>query len=340
MLDEAECRRAFDNRDRSADGRFLAGVITTGIYCRPSCPARRPRPENVRFYADAQGARAAGLRPCLRCRPDEADAAMAGIARAIAHVESAEELPRLETLAAVAGLSPHYFHRRFKEATGVTPAAYVRQLRSCRAKRALKGSRNVTDAIFDAGYNAASRFYDEAAGRLGMTPSAWRKGGAGVTIRHAVADTSLGPMLVAATDKGICRLAFDEGEVELRAYFPNAALEQGGADFDALVAQAIEAVEAPAQVADLPVDVRGTAFQEAVWQALRAIPAGETRTYAQVAAAAGRPEAVRAAGSACGANPVAVLVPCHRVLRTGGGLGGYAYGLHRKQALLKREEPD
>ena len=340
MLNEQQCREAFENRDRAADGRFYVGVVTTGIYCRPSCPARRPRPENVRFYADADAARAAGLRACLRCRPDSADAAEAGIAKAIAYIELAEAPPRLDALAAIAGLSAHYFHRRFKAATGVTPAAYVRQLRSSRAGRALKRSRNVTDAIFDAGYNAASRFYDEAAGRLGMTPSAWRKGGAGVAIRHAVVDTSLGQMLVAATDKGICRLAFDEGEAELRVQFPNAELARGGADFEEMVAKAVAAVEAPALMPNLPLDVRGTAFQEAVWQALRAIPVGETRSYAELAAAVGRPGAIRAAGSACGANPVAVLVPCHRVLRTGGGLGGYAYGLHRKQALLKREKPD
>lgn len=337
MLNERQCREAFENRDRAADGLFFVGVVTTGIYCRPSCPARRPKPENVRFYADAGAARAAGLRACLRCRPDSTDAAQAGIARAIAYITSAEETPKLNELAAVAGLSPYYFHRRFKDTTGVTPAAYVRQLRSGRAKRALERSRNVTDAIFDAGYNAASRFYAEADARLGMTPSAWRQGGRGVTIRHAVVGTSLGPMLVAATEKGICRLAFDEGEAELRAFFPNAALEKGGAEFDALVTQAIAAVETPARMPHLPVDVRGTAFQEAVWQALRAIPVGETRSYAELAAAVGRPGAVRAAGSACGANPVAVLVPCHRVLRTGGGLGGYAYGLQRKQALLDRE---
>ncbi len=337
MIDQAACREAFENRDRSADGRFVVGVVTTGIYCRPSCPARRPRPENVRFYADNASARADGLRACLRCRPDDVDAIEAGIRKAIALIELAETPPRLDSVATAAGFSPHYFHRRFREATGVTPAAYARQVRARRAKAALAANGSVTEAIFDAGYGASSRFYAEADDRLGMQPSAWRRGGEGVTICHAIAKTSLGPLLVAATDKGICRMSFEEDEQELRTHFPNARFDKGDEDFHALVQRAVEAVEAPGRMENLPLDVKGTAFQEAVWQVLCRIPAGETRSYAQLAEAVGRPKAVRAAGSACGANPVAVLVPCHRAQRTDGSLGGYAYGLERKQELLKRE---
>lgn len=340
MLDESYCMTAFESRDRTADGRFVVGVVTTGIYCRPSCPARRPRPENVRFYADCASARDAGLRACKRCRPDIADPVHAGIGKAIRLIESAETPPRLESLAAAAGFSPHYFHRRFREATGVTPAAYARQHRAARLKTALKKEARVIDAIFDAGYNAASRFYAEAGSRLGMSPSVWQNGGQGMEIRYAVTGTSLGPMLVAATGKGICRLAFDEGEAELRAYFPKAVLREGDKDFQALVQQAVGQVEAPGRLENLPLDVQGTAFQEAVWQALRDIPAGQTRTYTELAKSVGRPKAIRAAGSACGANPVAVLIPCHRALRTDGSLGGYAYGLDRKKTLLKRETLD
>ena len=340
MLDERRRRAAFEARDRSADGLFLAGVMTTGIYCRPSCPARRPRPENVRFYADAESARADGLRACLRCRPDDEDSTRAGIARAIALIESAESPPGLERLAAEAGLSPRYFHRRFREATGVSPAAFARQRRTARAQKALSLGKPVTDAIYDAGYAAPSRFYAEAEARLGMEPSAWRNGGRGVTIRYGITATSLGPLLVAATMKGICRLSFDEDAEALRARFPHAAIEPGGEDFQDLLRRTAASVEKPDRPVDLPLDVRGTAFQEAVWQALTRIPPGETRSYAQLALAVGKPGAVRAAGSACGANPVAVLIPCHRAQRSDGSLGGYAYGLERKRMLLKLERKD
>lgn len=337
MLDENLCRMAFEARNREADGRFVAGVMTTGIYCRPSCPARRPRPENVRFYSDAASARADGLRACLRCKPDEADAVETGIARAVALIDSADAPPPLAVLAEAAGLSSYYFHRRFREIMGITPAAYARQRRAARVQAALSDGGRVTDAVYDAGYTAPGRFYAEAGKRLGMKPSVWRQGGKGQVIRFAVAATGLGPLLIAATDKGICRLAFDEGEADLRSHFPAAELQQGDAAFDALVAQAVALVESPGLQMNLPLDVRGTAFQEAVWQALTRIPAGETRTYAELASAVGRPRAVRAVGSACGANPVAVVIPCHRAKRTDGGLGGYAYGVERKQKLLDRE---
>jgi AraC family transcriptional regulator of adaptative response/methylated-DNA-[protein]-cysteine methyltransferase len=332
-----EAWAAFERRDRSWDGRLVGGVRTTGIYCRPSCPARRPKRENVEFFATTASARAAGYRACLRCLPDDVSREDAALGKAFRLLASAEEAPSLDALAAAAGYSPHHFHRLFKRATGVTPAAYSRNLRSRRAEAALAGNARITDAIYDAGYSGPARFYADAGKRLGMTPSAWRDGGRGETISWATAQTDLGTMLVAATAKGICRLSFDEDETALRRRFPNAAIAHGGAQMAALVARTVAAVNAPEKPHDLPLDVHGTAFQEAVWGELQRIPAGETRTYAQIAAAVGRPAAVRAAGSANGANNVAVLIPCHRVIRTDGSPGGYAYGLERKARLLARE---
>ncbi|MBV9882494.1 MAG: bifunctional DNA-binding transcriptional regulator/O6-methylguanine-DNA methyltransferase Ada [Sphingomonadaceae bacterium] len=329
--------RAVKARDRGMDGRFVTGVLTTGIYCRPSCAARHPRRENVRFFATGAEALMAGLRPCLRCKPDEVGRDAAAVEKALALLAAAEEAPALEEIAAAAGYSPHHFHRIFKRATGVTPAAYYRSLRAKRAQTALADNERITDAIYDAGYSGPARFYADAGRRLGMTPSAWRDGGRGETIRWATAETDLGTMLIAATAKGICRLSFDEDEAALRRRFPNAAIEHGGGDMAALVRRTVAAVNAPERPHDLPLDVQGTAFQEAVWRELQRIPAGETRTYAQIAAAVGRPAAIRAAGSANGANNVAVLIPCHRVIRTDGSAGGYAYGLERKRRLLERE---
>lgn len=336
-IDSQSAWDAFAARDRSADGSFVVAVRTTGIYCKPSCPARHPRRENVTFYADPPSARAAGYRACLRCRPDEEGRDRVAVARAIALVEAAEEAPRLEELAATVGYAPHHFHRLFKRATGVTPAAYVRALKSQRAAVALSDGATITQAIYEAGYSAPSRFYAHGAPRLGMAPSAWARGGAGVTIRWAIAPTSLGSMLVAATDRGICRIAFDEDDHALRARFPAADIVPGGEPLAALATQVVAIVESPGRDHSLPLDVRGTAFQEAVWQALRTIPPGETRSYAQLAALAGRPGAVRAAGTACGANHVPVLIPCHRVTKSNGSTGGYAYGPERKRMLLDRE---
>lgn len=324
-------------RDRTMDGRFVTGVFSTGIYCRPSCAARHPRRENVRFFATGAEARLAGLRACKRCAPDDVNREEVALEKAYAVLREAEEAPSLDELADAAGYSPHHFHRLFKRATGVTPAAYYRSLRARRAETALAENERITDAIYDAGYSGPARFYADAKGRLGMTPSAWRDGGRGETIRWATAETALGTMLVAATDKGICRLSFDEGEDELRRRFPNAAIAPGDAAMAELVRRTVAAVNAPEKPHDLPLDVRGTAFQEAVWRELMRIPAGETRTYSQIAAAVGRPKAVRAAGTANGDNAVAVLIPCHRVIRTDGTLGGYAYGLERKARLLERE---
>jgi AraC family transcriptional regulator of adaptative response/methylated-DNA-[protein]-cysteine methyltransferase len=324
-------------RDRGADGRFVTGVLTTGIYCRPSCAARHPRRENVRFFRDCADAAAAGLRACLRCRPDEVSREAAALARAVRMLEEADEAPPLERLAEAAGYSPFHFHRLFKRATGVTPAAYARAKRASKMREKLDSEERVTDAIYDAGFSGPGRFYAEAKARLGMTPTAWRDGGRGETIRWALAETSLGPMLVAATEKGICRLSFDEGEAELRARFPHARVEEGGAAMAQLVEQTVAAVEAPERPHGLPLDVRGTAFQEAVWRELSRVPPGESVSYAALAAKAGKPGAARAAGTACGANSVAILIPCHRARRGDGSPGGYAWGLERKAKLICRE---
>lgn len=324
-------------RDRRADGTFVTGVLTTGIYCRPSCAARHPKRENVRFFPSGEGARAIGLRACLRCKPDDVPREAEALERAFKMLERAEAPPALADLAEAAGYSPHHFHRIFKRATGVTPAEYARGQRGGKMADSLEKNGRVTDAIYDAGYSGPGRFYADAKGRLGMTPSVWRDGGRGETIRWAEADTFLGRMLVAATAKGICRLSFDEDEAELRRRFPNAEIERGGEEMADLLLRTVAAVNAPEKPHDLPLDVQGTAFQQAVWRELSRIPPGETLSYAALAAKAGNPNASRAAGSACGANNVAVLIPCHRAKRGDGSLGGFAYGLERKTALLERE---
>lgn len=328
---------AVQRRDRSFDGRFVTGVMSTHIYCRPSCAARHPARSNVRFFASGAEAQAAGLRPCKRCLPDDVARDEAAVIAAIEEIQKAEDAPSLAMLARITGYSPTHFQRVFKRAIGLSPAAYARALRQERARDALTAGNYVTDAIYDAGYSSASRFYEELKGRLGMTASDWRNGGQGRVIYWAVVGTSLGAMLVAATDKGVCCLSFNEGEAELRARFPNAELVPSGEDFRALFDRVIAAVEQPGTGADIPLDVKGTAFQQRVWQELRNIPAGETRSYGELAAALGKPAASRAVGGANGANNIAVLIPCHRVIAADGTLGGYAYGLQIKAELLKRE---
>ncbi|PZT91236.1 MAG: bifunctional transcriptional activator/DNA repair enzyme protein Ada [Citromicrobium sp.] len=338
MIDETTAWNAVQRRDRSFDGRFVTGVLTTGIYCRPSCAARHPARGNVRFFASGAEARASGLRPCKRCLPDDVARDEAAVMAAIDEIRNAEDAPTLSALAAITDYSPTHFQRVFKRATGLSPAAYARALREERARDALSEGDNVTGAIYEAGYGSASRFYDEMKDKLGMTASAWVNGGEGTQIHWTVVETSLGRMLVAATEKGVCRLSFGEGVDALRARFPKAELVEGGEAFERLLAEVVASVEAPGAGFDhIPIDVKGTAFQEACWKALREIPPGETRTYAEIAAAAGNPRAVRAAGSANARNNVAVLIPCHRVVRTGGDLGGYAYGQDIKRELLARE---
>ena len=337
MIDSNTAWTAFEARDRSRDGEFVGAVKTTGIYCKPSCPARHPKREHVEYFTCGEQARAAGYRACLRCRPDEVGRDREAVAKAVWMIEAAEEPLLLAELAAAVGYAPHHFQRLFTRDLGVSPAAYARALRAQRTERSLEGDVSVTEAIYDSGYAAPSRFYADAGARLGMTPSAWRDGGRGATIRWAVSHSPLGPMLVAATAKGICRLSFDEGEEALVTRFPNATIIADDGTIADLVEGALRAVRYPQAMPDLPLDVAGTAFQQAVWQELRRIPPGETRSYAAIAAAVGKSGAVRAAGSANGANPVSVLIPCHRVVRSDGSLGGYAYGLDRKQQLLDAE---
>lgn len=334
--DEARWRIALA-KDRRFDGMFVTGVHSTGIYCRPSCPARPPRRENVRFYATSNEAENAGLRPCLRCRPNDVSRDEAAVTKAIALLQASDDMLSLDRLAAQTGYSPSHFQRLFKRSVGLSPAAYSRALKMERAADALSAGGRVTDAVYQAGFGAPSRFYEASEGRLGMTPSAWRDGGRHTTIRWAIVSTTLGSMLVAATQKGVCRIAFGESRDDLARRFPNAELIEGGEDFSDLLEHVVAAVEMPGDSNHIPVDVQGTAFQEAVWRELRRIPPGETRSYAEIAAAVGKPGAVRAAGSANGANHVSVLIPCHRVIRSDGSPGGYAWGLDIKRELLARE---
>ncbi|MDQ3478261.1 MAG: methylated-DNA--[protein]-cysteine S-methyltransferase [Pseudomonadota bacterium] len=337
MISDVAAWQAFEQRDRSFDGRVIGAVTSTGIYCKPSCPARRPRRENVEFFTDAAAALAAGYRPCLRCKPDEVGRDREAVARAVELIEQAEEPPGLAALAATVGYAPHHFQRLFTRDIGVSPAAYARALRARRAERGLQESESVTKAIYGAGYAAPSRFYADAKERLGMAPSAWRDGGRGHVIRFVIVDSDLGRLLIAATDKGICRLTFGEDESTLRRRFLNADIRADDGTIAPWVEAALSAIRTPSQAAEVPLDVRGTAFQEAVWRELRKIPLGQTRSYADIAAAVGVPGAVRAVGTANGSNPVSVLVPCHRVIRSDGSLGGYGGGLDNKKKLLEAE---
>jgi len=336
-LDPETAWAAFMRRDRRWDGRIIGAVHTTGIYCKPSCPARRPKRENVTFYSSCEEARAAGFRACMRCKPDEVGRDREAVAQAVKLIERAEETPTLAELSAAVGYAPHHFQRLFKRDLGISPAEYARGLRNQRTQSALKANGRVTDAVYEAGYSGPSSFYSDAKERLGMTPSAWRDGGRGETIRWTHFDSPLGQMLIAATTKGICRLTFDDSEQSLRRLFPNATVVEDAGGLKALVEGALTAIERPLAAQELPIDVAGTAFQEAVWRELRKIPLGETRSYADIAAAIGQPKAVRAVGTANGDNHVAVLIPCHRVIRSDGSLGGYAGGLDRKRKLLIAE---
>ena len=336
-LDPDTAWAAFMRRDRSWDGRVIGAVSTTGVYCKPSCPARRPRRENVTFFATSEEAREAGYRSCLRCKPDEVGRDRESVAQAVKLIEAAEEPMTLNEVAEAVGYAPHHFQRIFKRDLGVSPAEYARALRNRRTEAALKANGRVTDAVYDAGYSGPSSFYSDAKERLGMTPSAWRDGGRGETIRWTHFDSPLGQMLIAATGKGICRLTFDDSVESLQRLFPKATIVKDEGGLKELVEGALVAIEKPLAAPDLPIDVAGTAFQEAVWRELRKIPAGETRSYADIAAAIGAPKAVRAVGSANGDNHVCVLIPCHRVIRSDGTLGGYGGGIERKKKLLEAE---
>jgi AraC family transcriptional regulator, regulatory protein of adaptative response / methylated-DNA-[protein]-cysteine methyltransferase len=341
---DAERWAAVVRRDRQADGRFYFAVETTGIYCRPSCPARRPRRQHVQFHATCAAAEQAGFRPCQRCRPqDPALAAQYAVAveQACRLMEHAETVPRLEQLAAAVGMSRYHFHRVFTALTGITPKAYAAAHRAQRMREELSRTATVTDAIYDAGFHSNGRFYATSSEVLGMTPTTFRSGGAGEAIRFAVGACSLGSILVAATAKGVCAILLgDDPEAlvhQLQDRFPQARLVGGDNDFAQLVATVVGFVEAPGLGLDLPLDVRGTAFQQRVWQALRAIPAGATASYTDIAQRLGAPNAVRAVAQACAANVLAVAIPCHRVVRHDGTLSGYQWGVERKRALLDRE---
>jgi AraC family transcriptional regulator, regulatory protein of adaptative response / methylated-DNA-[protein]-cysteine methyltransferase len=336
--------QAVKRRDPAFDGKFLFAVRTTGVYCRPSCASRPAKRENVSFFPTGAEAEKAGYRACKRCRPDKLgapDPQVQAVKRACERIETAEEAPKLAELAATAGLSPYHFHRVFKAITGVTPKAYAAETRARRAADKLRTAGTVTEAIYDAGFNSSSRFYEKTAARLGMTPGTVRRGGAGAVIRFAVGEASLGAVLVAATDKGVCAITLgDDPDVlvrDLQDRFPRAELKGGDAEFERMVAEVVGLVEAPGQRLDLPLDIRGTAFQQRVWAALRAIPAGKTATYKEIARAIGQPKAVRAVAQACGANPLAIAIPCHRVVRADGDLSGYRWGVERKRKLIDRE---
>ncbi len=332
-------------KEAEADDHFRFAVTTTGVFCRPTCPARAPNRENVVFYATSQEAQEAGFRACRRCDPTgpgRTAQQVAKITAACRAICEAEEAPPLKELAASVGMSPFYFHRIFKQITGLTPKAYASAQRAEKVQAALPLCSTVTEAIYEAGFNSSSRFYADAFKRLGMTPTAYKNGGAGVTLRFAIGESSLGPILVASSEKGVCVISMgDDPDLlvrDLQDRFPKASLIGGDAEYENVVAKVVGLVEAPATGLDLPLDVRGSAFGLRVWKALQEIPPGKTATYAQIAISIGRPTAARAVASACAANPLAVVVPCHRVVRTDGSLSGYRWGVERKRALLEREK--
>jgi AraC family transcriptional regulator, regulatory protein of adaptative response / methylated-DNA-[protein]-cysteine methyltransferase len=328
---------------RDPQATFFYSVKTTGVYCRPSCAARLARPENVQFHRTCKDAENAGFRPCKRCKPDQASPVEHSekISSACRLIENSETPPSLKLLARHVGLSTYHFHRVFKAATGLTPKGYAAAHRASLVRKSLNKSDTVTDAIYDAGYNSNSRFYETSNQVLGMTPSNYRAGGAQTDIRFAVGECSLGSILVAQSERGICAIFLgDDPDAlvrELQDQFPNANLIGGDAGFEQLVAKVVGFVEAPERGLDLPLDVRGTAFQQRVWQSLGKIPAGSTASYTDVAKLIGSPRSVRAVAQACGANKLAVVIPCHRVVRNDGALSGYRWGVERKRALLKKE---
>jgi len=331
-------------RDRAGDDRFYYAVTTTGVYCRPSCPARLPRPEHVQFHETCGEAEQAGFRPCKRCQPNQpslAEKQAEKITKICRLIETSEESPDLEQLASHAGLSPFHFHRVFKSLTGSTPRAYAAAHRAAQIRAELGGSDTITQAIFSAGYSSNARFYEESDSLLGMTPTNYRNGGANTAIRFAIGESSLGSILVAASTRGVCAISLgDDPEKLAREFqdrFPLAQLIGGDAEFEDWVAKVVGYVDNPAIGLNLPLDIRGTAFQQRVWQALRDIPIGSTATYTEVAKRIGAPKSARAVARACATNVLAIAIPCHRVVRTDGSLSGYRWGVERKRALLKKE---
>jgi AraC family transcriptional regulator, regulatory protein of adaptative response / methylated-DNA-[protein]-cysteine methyltransferase len=344
MLDFEQCWAALQRRDASVDGQFLYGVRTTGVYCRPGCASRLPLRKNTMFFDTSADAEAAGLRPCKRCRPTDGSPAsrhLAAIERACALLRTSETLPSLGELADAAGISRFHFHRVFKQITGATPRDYARTHRLGRLGEKLDSGQPVTEAIYASGFGSSSRAYEAAPAGLGMTPGARRRGGNGETIRFVTVETPLGWALVAATERGICMTALaddrDSLAAALRQRFPAAAVIAEDAGLKGWADRIVGFITAPGRNLDLPLDIQGTAFQARVWRALQKIPLGKTASYAEIAAALGQPKAVRAVAQACASNKLALLVPCHRVIRSDGDLGGYRWGLERKRALLARE---
>jgi AraC family transcriptional regulator, regulatory protein of adaptative response / methylated-DNA-[protein]-cysteine methyltransferase len=332
------------HRDVRADSVFYYSVRTTGVYCRPSCAARLARRENVRFHATTTEAEAAGFRPCKRCRPNEPPLAARraeAIAKACRLIEEAEEAPDFDAVAANVGMSRFHFQRVFRAITGLTPKAWAQAHRANRVREQLKRSATVTDAIYEAGFNSSGRFYATTDRMLGMKPTDFREGGSNTEIRFAIGETSLGSVLVAASDKGVCAILFGEDPSslaeDLQARFPRARLVGGDRAFEKWVAKVVGFVEAPRLGLDLPLDLRGTVFQRRVWKALQEIPIGSTASYSEVAKRVGAPRSARAVAQACAANRLAVAIPCHRVVKSDGGLSGYRWGVERKRALLARE---
>jgi AraC family transcriptional regulator, regulatory protein of adaptative response / methylated-DNA-[protein]-cysteine methyltransferase len=331
-------------RDKTADGHLWYSVATTGVYCRPSCPSRTANPKNVQLHDTLESAKATGFRSCKRCNPDglslECENASL-VAKACRLIEEREEEPSLNDLADAVGRSASYFHRLFKAATGLTPKDYAAAHRAAKVRQGLESGNSVTEAMYDAGFNSSGRFYAKSTDMLGMTPTQYRAGGANEQILFAVGQTSLGAILVASSKKGVASILLgddpDKLVRDLQDRFPKAQLIGADRDYEALVARVVGFIEAPGLGLDLPLDVRGTAFQQRVWQALQQIPVGQTVSYADVAQRIGSPKAVRAVAGACAANHLAVAIPCHRVVRNDGSLSGYAWGVERKRMLLERE---
>ena len=335
---------ALVHRDQRADGAFVYGVLTTGVYCRPTCPSKMPNRDNVRFFETSEDAERAGLRPCKRCSPDSFNGEQAhieAILQVCRLIEESGELPSLAELANAVGLSPSHFHRVFKRTIGVTPKQYAMAKRLDRVRAGLTTGSTVTEAMYEAGFASSSRFYENSMQALGMKPSDYRRGGRGMDIRFAVAQSYLGAVLIAATPHGICAIDFGDNprvlEERLRARFPEAEIKAGDVTFATWVEQVLAFLDVPGRGLDLPLDIQGTAFQRRVWMALRDIPAGSTASYADIADRIGHPKAARAVAQACASNPIAVAIPCHRVVRSDGELGGYRWGLERKRVLLARE---
>jgi AraC family transcriptional regulator, regulatory protein of adaptative response / methylated-DNA-[protein]-cysteine methyltransferase len=345
FIDDESRWQALADRDPAADGEFVYSVKSTGVYCRPTCPSKLALRENVRFHATCEEAEAAGFRACKRCRPTGesiAEHQSSIVARACRIIEESGEIPNLDDLARSVGMSSYHFHRVFKAQTGLTPRGYAVAQRTRRIRDELTRRDTVTEAVYGAGFNSNSRFYESSNEVLGMTPKTFRGGGSGTTIRFAIGESWLGPILVASSEKGVCAILLgDDPEAlvrDLQDRFPRAEFIGGDEDFERLVATVVGFLENPSSGLDLPLDIRGTAFQQRVWEALRQIPAGSTASYAEIAGRIGQPKSVRAVAQACAANNLAVAVPCHRVVKTDGALSGYRWGIERKGRLLRREQ--